>query len=386
MATISPILTDSAVLEAATDSKLGFIQPTDNSVLGAQADLPILDPGLGLNLKSSNIELPADKDTDEASPILAGMEKLFDSIKDSFRSTVDNRSTVNSATANNTTNISNANQALTNQLSETNEPSFNSKSFESVFNSILSTTKSLLIEPRKSSVLTSGVDRENNSLQIRDELSLLKKSAETNNSQIKESILNNTSLTESKILEKEIQSLATNPTNLSELVSNSTTQQNLLSNSSSVSNSSQTDNVTSNSTVSNPTTGGVATEDPLRIKSTKLVDSKMVNTMLAPDRTVEKTVQQLSKDLPAAVNSLSTSVTSLGGQQSSVTNNISNAGPSFDQSTNINNPAQRVASQESTQKASEAAPEQTPNQSHHYLQAIYAALMSGKVKVKLEHS
>ena len=127
-------------------------------------------------------------------------------------------------------------------------------------------------------------------------------------------------------------------------------------------------------------------ESSVQVKSNTLVDSKTVNKMLAPDKTVEKTVAKLSKDLPAAVNNLSTSVTSLNNTPQSSITTVNNAGPKIDQSTNINNQAGQVRSQMDSQPTDQAPNETQPfNQNEFYLQAIYSALMSGKVRVKIEH-
>jgi len=126
------------------------------------------------------------------------------------------------------------------------------------------------------------------------------------------------------------------------------------------------------------------TTDSVNVKSTKLVESSSVKKMLEPDKTLEKSVGKLSKDLPAAVNNLSSSVTSMNPQTSS-SSSITNEGNKVDQSskTVINQNSGQTGPQEQTSRPQEIG--QPPQSSDFYLQGIYAALMSGKIKVKLEY-
>jgi hypothetical protein len=126
------------------------------------------------------------------------------------------------------------------------------------------------------------------------------------------------------------------------------------------------------------------TNESVNVKSTKLVESSSVKKMLEPDKTLEKSVGKLSKDLPAAVNNLSSSVTSMNPQTSS-SSLITNEGNKVDQSskTVINQNSGQTGPQEQTSRPQEMA--QLQQNSDFYLQGIYAALMSGKIKVKLEY-
>jgi len=126
------------------------------------------------------------------------------------------------------------------------------------------------------------------------------------------------------------------------------------------------------------------TNESVNVKSTKLVESSSVKKMLEPDKTLEKSVGKLSKDLPAAVNNLSSSVTSMNPQTSS-SSSITNEGNNVDQSskTVINQNSGQTGPQEQTSRPKEMG--QPPQSSDFYLQGIYAALMSGKIKVKLEY-
>jgi hypothetical protein len=126
------------------------------------------------------------------------------------------------------------------------------------------------------------------------------------------------------------------------------------------------------------------TNESVNLKSTKLVESASVKKILEPDKTLEKSVGKLSKDLPAAVNNLSSSVTSMN-PQTSTSSSVTNEGTKIDQSskTTINQNSGQTAPQEQSAKPAEVA--QLQQSSDFYLQGIYAALMSGKIKVKLEY-
>jgi hypothetical protein len=142
---------------------------------------------------------------------------------------------------------------------------------------------------------------------------------------------------------------------------------------------------TSDSTDINQTTvNKTNTNESVNVKSTKLVESSNIKKLLEPDKTLEKSVGKLSKDLPAAVNNLSSSVTSMNPQTSS-SSSVTNEGTKIDQSskTVINQnsgpvglPQQSMATKESSQ---------IPQGNDFYLQAIYSALMSGKIKVNLNY-
>lgn len=126
------------------------------------------------------------------------------------------------------------------------------------------------------------------------------------------------------------------------------------------------------------------TDNSVNVKSTKLVESSSVKKMLEPDKTLEKSVGKLSKDLPAAVNNLSSSVTSMN-PQTNTSSAVTNEGTKIDQSskTTINQNSGQTGPQEQTSRPQEMA--QLPQSSDFYLQGIYSALMSGKIKVKLEY-
>jgi len=120
------------------------------------------------------------------------------------------------------------------------------------------------------------------------------------------------------------------------------------------------------------------------VKSSKLADSNSVKQLLTPDKTLEKSVSKLTRELPESINNLSSSFSTFSPQSSSVTN-VTNEGTKIDQSSTVNSmqPGNKQAVQPDA--ASQQANSQAGmNQSEFYVQAIYAALMSGKIRVKLE--
>lgn len=120
-----------------------------------------------------------------------------------------------------------------------------------------------------------------------------------------------------------------------------------------------------------------------QLKSSKLIDSSNVKKILAPDKTLEKSVTSLSKSLPEAVNNLSNSVTSISPQTNTSTS-VMNEGSKIDQSsqTTINNP--NTGNSSKTESLYDKPAVVAPGiNNEYYLQAIYSALMSGKIKVTL---
>lgn len=126
-------------------------------------------------------------------------------------------------------------------------------------------------------------------------------------------------------------------------------------------------------------------EDSTIFKSNKLADSGAIKKMLSPDKTLELSVGELSKTLPEAVNNLTSSVTSIAPQTSS-SNTINNEGTKIDQSSNtqINQTPSQIAK---NQEMDQAKVENSTNSqlTEHYMQAIYQALVSGKVKVRMDY-
>lgn len=130
------------------------------------------------------------------------------------------------------------------------------------------------------------------------------------------------------------------------------------------------------------------------VSSNNFMDTDKAQSLVKPDRSVEQKIENQTKAVTSSINNLNNSVTSMTPISSTSTiNNVSSTNNNSNASTEnkVNNQtsssyststqAQQVQSAESS-KAVEA--EMGFNQNAHYLQAIYAALMSGKIKVKLE--
>jgi hypothetical protein len=122
------------------------------------------------------------------------------------------------------------------------------------------------------------------------------------------------------------------------------------------------------------------------VKSSKLADSNSVKQLLTPDKTLEKSVSKLTRELPESINNLSSSFSTFSPQSLSTTN-VTNEGAKIDQSSTVNSmqSANRQAAQ-SDVASQQATTQAGMNQSEFYMQAIYAALMSGKIRVKIEQA
>lgn len=120
------------------------------------------------------------------------------------------------------------------------------------------------------------------------------------------------------------------------------------------------------------------------VKTNSIVDTNTVKRILEPDRTLERNVGQLTKVLPETINNLSTTVSSMSPSTSS-SSTVMNEGNKIDQSTNttIVKPETGL-SQQSAQRPMSGNPQNQVDQSF-YMEAIYQALMSGKVKVSLKY-
>ena len=399
MATINPMFNETDLLEAAALNLPEPVSPTGEAVIDAVANLKSGELSQSVNLKNSSIELPTPKEEkgDVVSKSLGKIDKFLDSMNDFLISSKNPINKIfkqgkNSNTDNRqSTNSENVNVSQTSTVSNSN---LNNKSDAQVFNSIFATTSNELVMPAVAKIKESLLNKEkeianvstvstNSILNTTSRDLLLQK---ISNSEIKEL------LTKSNVLEKELEKSNTvsqtqNPQ--IQLGPTKSLEAAASLNQKPTSNPGSTDDIDLSVGA-----GDIArffglesgNESSVQVKSNTLVDSKTVNKMLAPDKTVEKTVAKLSKDLPAAVNNLSTSVTSLNNTPQSSITTVNNAGPKIDQSTNINNQAGQVRSQMDSQPTDQAPNEAQPfNQNEFYLQAIYSALMSGKVRVKIEH-
>ena len=121
------------------------------------------------------------------------------------------------------------------------------------------------------------------------------------------------------------------------------------------------------------------------VKTGKLAQSSAIKSAMEPDQTLSNQVGQLTKVLPDTINNLSTNITSLNRPADQTSTSITNQGAKIDQSTNNTN-INNTEMSKSGQYTETAKPgEISHGQADFYLQAIYMALISGKLKVKLDY-
>ena len=133
-------------------------------------------------------------------------------------------------------------------------------------------------------------------------------------------------------------------------------------------------------------TGSTSTDEAVSVKSKQLIESSTVNRLTQPDTSLQRSVTQLTQALPNSINNLST-IMSASTSKNNSSQSIINEGNKLDQSTNtIINQNQQNQPQAQPSPTKPEKVEQSSQMSDFYLQAIYSALMSGKVKVKLEYS
>ena len=125
-------------------------------------------------------------------------------------------------------------------------------------------------------------------------------------------------------------------------------------------------------------------EDVTSVKSTKLAETSTIKSALSPDTSLVTQVENLTKVLPDTINNLTNAVSSIT-QQNSANSNVTNEGNKIDQSTNTT--ITQMGPQPVNTKIEEAAKPaaQEIGQDGFYLQAIYQALISGKIKVRLDY-
>lgn len=218
---------------------------------------------------------------------------------------------------------------------------------------------------------------------IMESIRSLSKNLNKNDSTVNNSSLNKTDLTNSVVNNSNLLESATSLTKNSLIdVANNSTKSKADSSNLSTLESSILSTLNGPSAVADNPIDSV-TNNLTQVKSSKLVESSNVKKILAPDKTLEKSVTSLSKSLPEAVNNLSNSVTSISPQTNSSTS-VMTEGTKIDQSsrTTINNPSSgNMSSTDSTDAKQQAIAPGINND--YYLQAIYSALMSGKIKVTL---
>jgi hypothetical protein len=121
------------------------------------------------------------------------------------------------------------------------------------------------------------------------------------------------------------------------------------------------------------------------VKTNTLVDSSTVKRIIEPDRTVERSVGQLAKVLPETINNLSSTMSSMNNSNSSNSTSILNEGSKFDQSSNTTVVNQSQNTQSGESETLKNTSDSSPINPNFYMEAIYQALISGKVKVSLKY-
>jgi len=165
-------------------------------------------------------------------------------------------------------------------------------------------------------------------------------------------------------------------------VYNSMLDKNDVTNVNSVNGGSIVDGVTSiDGTVENNSSN---TSNNTYVKSGKIMDQSTIARAIEPDKSVEHSVKEQTKVLNETINNLNTAVSNMtpAVSQPVVTNEGSTTNNSS--STTIN--SQERKTQPIVQEAKQVELPDQENNTEFYLQAIYAALVSGKVKVKLEYT
>jgi hypothetical protein len=120
------------------------------------------------------------------------------------------------------------------------------------------------------------------------------------------------------------------------------------------------------------------------VKSKNIMEPSAIQKAVSPDRTVEKAVETQTRTLNESLNTLTTNVSNISPTASSSV--VNNAGQTVNQTTvNAERPVVQVPMKsEQDYKPTQPSDSGKPG-SDFYLQAIYSAIMSGKIKVKLEY-
>lgn len=359
------LMTPEIVLESAVDSeKLTPSEPSGSDVLMSVANLPVSSDQFKATVKSTEIlqpdqpiELPK-AITEKANDLFSG--KLFESIASPVTNFIENISNItNNYLGKNSEVITNSEKLTSQSITELIKE--NEQSFSDILTNNIRETGRVL---ENSSTIISDI---NSSVETNRES--VKQKLEKINSSINSSIVSNSSILEKisgssdKESSKENAFLSSTESSILELFKQGEAQ--------TANETPQVNQSTSNSS-------------NLSVKNNKLIESSEVKNILAPDKTLEKSVSVLSRALPEAVNNLSTSFTSISPNSS--TNNSN-----FTEGTRIDQSTSTVINQMTGQQKPQAqtADSNTPDQNQaqnteYYLQAIYSALMSGKIRVKLE--
>ena len=131
-------------------------------------------------------------------------------------------------------------------------------------------------------------------------------------------------------------------------------------------------------------TRSIKTEDVF-VKSNSLIDSSTARKLVTPSTVVEDRVIELSKTLPQSISQLSNTMTNIGARTNSsqITNN--EGSKVVNNTTNVTNQGQPQVIPGQTPGETQKPIEIDTQNMEFYLQAIYQALLSGKVKVTLNY-
>lgn len=134
--------------------------------------------------------------------------------------------------------------------------------------------------------------------------------------------------------------------------------------------------------VSYPTTNQASTNT--YVKSNKIMDQSTISRAVEPDKSVERSVNEQTKVLNETINNLNSSVSNMSQPVAQSTVNTEGSTTNTNNSTTINQAEKRNPPALTEAKDKEELKQDS--NSEFYLQAIYAALVSGKIKVKLEYT
>lgn len=362
------VVTPSNILENEID-KLSTASniPTGETVLSKEADKASPNLTATVNIKPSMIEQPSPTGVEPVANSTASTNPTAIEIKpiEVLIKPTDATSGKVTDAAMNKDQVAPSGATTVNNTSITNSLPTNSAT---VASNSSATSSNLLIDSSRN---------------IMESIRSLSKNLNKNDSTVNNSSLNKTDLTNSVVNNSNLLESATSLTKNSLIdVANNSTKSKADSSNLSTLESSILSTLNGPSAVADNPIDSV-TNNLTQVKSSKLVESSNVKKILAPDKTLEKSVTSLSKSLPEAVNNLSNSVTSISPQTNSSTS-VMTEGTKIDQSsrTTINNPSSgNMSSTDSTDAKQQAIAPGINND--YYLQAIYSALMSGKIKVTL---
>ena len=359
------ILTPDLILESAVDSnKVANYDPSGSDVLLTTLNSPTSLGQFGATVKSTNIIQP---DAIASENILESISSPITNFINNISNLTNNYLGQNASLLTNSERIST--ESITNLLKE------NESSYTEIINNNLKETSSVLtnsatiIKDLNWSV-ENNRDRGNRQL-------------ETINNSISSSVSTSSSVLEKMFSPKDTESFLEKTIKSTEKEASDTSEFITSTESSILKILSQAEPLSAQASTPSASPAG-STVSNVSVRNNKLVESSEVKNMLAPDKTLENSVSVLSQTLPEAVNNLSTSVTSISPTSSTSNSNFVE-GARIDQSTST--VFNQMAGPQNKMAPAESSPTPETNQSQtneYYLQAIYSALMSGKIRVKLE--